>query len=203
MKRLNIGIVNYEIGNYASLQNTIHQIGYRCQISHDKKLLNKCDILLLPGVGAFRPAMEAIKKKGLDSFLVEQARHQRPILGICLGMQLLSDGSYENGYSKGLGLIPGEIIPLKNPRWHIGWNNIKILRNDSLFESSNGKSFYFNHSHTYQGPTQYQVCKAMANKAIVASIRRQKVLGIQFHPEKSQLEGKILLKHLLSKIDNA
>jgi len=203
MKRLIVGIVDYGIGNYASLQHTLNKNGQRCRISQDHNILNECDILLLPGVGAFRPAMEALKKRGLDSFLLQQARFKRPILGICLGMQLLADGSYEDGYTKGLGLIPGEIISLNNPRWHIGWNEIEILKNDILFKPSKKKSFYFNHSYTYQGPDEFQVCMSMSNKRIISAIRREKIVGVQFHPEKSQLAGSTLLNHLFREICHA
>jgi len=203
MKRLIVGIVDYGIGNYASLQHALNKNGQRCRISQNQNILNECDILLLPGVGAFRPAMEALKKRGLDSFLLQQARFKRPILGICLGMQLLADASYEGGYTKGLGLIPGEIISLNNPRWHIGWNDIEILKNDTLFRPSKEKSFYFNHSYTYQGPDEFQVCMSMSKKRIISAIRREKIVGVQFHPEKSQLAGSILLNHLFREICHA
>jgi imidazole glycerol phosphate synthase glutamine amidotransferase subunit len=203
MTRLVVGIIDYGIGNYASLHHTLYDIGQRCRITDDPAALKQCDVLLLPGVGAFRPAMEALKTKDLDGFLIEEAQKQRPILGICLGMQLLCDASHENGYTKGLGLIPGEVVPLGKPRWHIGWNAIEVSKQDALFQPSNGDAFYFNHSYTYQGSPEFQVCKASSGRAIPAAVCRGKVVGVQFHPEKSQVAGHDLLKRLIEGLCHA
>ena len=106
MTKRMVGIVDYGVGNHASLINNISRIGHRCRLSDDESVLNNCDLLLLPGVGAFCPAIEALKRKKLDTFIVDYAQKSRPILGICLGMQLLTNASYEGGYNQGLGLIP-------------------------------------------------------------------------------------------------
>lgn len=203
MTRLVVGIINYGIGNYASLHHTLYDIGHRCRITDDPIVLKQCDILLLPGVGAFRPAMEALKARSLDDFLLQQSRGKKPILGICLGMQLLADASHEGGYTKGLGLIPGEVRPLVEPRWHIGWNTIEITQDDRLFQPSSGDSFYFNHSYTYQGPKEFQVCQASVGRTIPAVIRQGTVIGMQFHPEKSQISGRSLLKRLIEGLCHA
>ena len=139
------------------------------------------------GVGAFRPAIEAIRARSLDRYLLEQAERNRPLLGICLGMQLLAQSSHEDGFTEGLGLIPGEVVGLPSPRWHIGWNTIELTSEDPLFASSNGQTFYFNHSYAYRGRPEYQVCRTTASGEFASVIRRNRIVGVQFHPEKSRV----------------
>lgn len=203
MSRITIGIVDYDVGNHASVWRTLHTLGYRCRISDEPAVLDATNLLLLPGVGAFPPAMAALNSRGLSGYLQEQARRQRPILGICLGMQLLADASHENDFTAGLGLIPGEVVPLVEPRWHIGWNTIERVRLDPLFESSAGQSFYFNHSHTYSGLEEFQVCRAHQGRKFPVVIRRGNVIGLQFHPEKSQAAGRQLLRQVIDGLCNA
>lgn len=203
MNRITVGIVDYGVGNHASVWRTLHTLGYRCRISDEAGVLDAANLLILPGVGAFPPAMAALNARGLADYLKNQARQQRPILGICLGMQLLADTSRENGLTAGLGLIPGEVVPLIEPRWHIGWNTIEQVRPDPLFQSSDGQSFYFNHSYTYSGPEEFQVCRAHQGKSFPVVIRRGKVIGLQFHPEKSQAAGRQLLRQVIEGLCNA
>src|SRR5262245_27264713 len=104
MKPLTVGIVDYGIGNHASVRHSFRNLGLRCRVSADPAVLDASDLLLLPGVGAFAPAMQALHARGLDSYVIECANRGRPILGICLGMQLLAQSSSEGGYTAGLGL---------------------------------------------------------------------------------------------------
>jgi glutamine amidotransferase len=197
MTKLTIGIVDYGVGNHASVRQCLHHLGLRCRVSDDPLVLDACDLLLLPGVGAFRLAMQALQTRSLDRFVTDQARQQKPILGICLGMQLLTEASHENGYTTGLGLIPGETIPLGPLRWHIGWNTVEQVREDPLFQHGSSEAFFFNHSYVYQGPEEFQVCKTRSGDAFASIIRREKVVGVQFHPEKSQDAGHVLLRQIV------
>jgi imidazole glycerol phosphate synthase glutamine amidotransferase subunit len=197
VSKFTIGIVDYGVGNHASVRHTLRELGMRCRTSDDPKVLDGCDLLVLPGVGAFRPAIEALRARGLDQYLVEQAARQRPLLGICLGMQLLAQASSENGHTQGLGLIGGEVAQLPAPHWHIGWNTIELSRPDPLFEASNGQSFFFNHSYAYRDPQEHAVCRSVAGAPFAAAVRRGKVAGVQFHPEKSQAAGRELLSNLV------
>jgi glutamine amidotransferase len=128
MKKPTIGVVDYGLGNHNSVLQTLSYLNLRCRISDDYRLLEACDLLLLPGVGAFRPAMQALQRTGLDRFLLDQVECHKPILGICLGMQLLGNSSLENGWTAGLGFIPSDVVPLETGSWHIGWNKCALVR---------------------------------------------------------------------------
>lgn len=204
MTKLTVGIVDYGVGNHNSVHNTLNYLGLRCRVSDDHVLLRACDMLLLPGVGAFRPAMQALESKGLDRFLVNQVARQKPILGICLGMQLLGKSSSENGQTAGLGLVPGDVVPLGNNCWHIGWNNAIMQKPDPLFEVAHNQDFYFNHSYAYQAMDEFVVCSTGFGETRFASVVRVgKVAGIQFHPEKSQRAGHALLRSVIEGLCDA
>jgi len=192
-----VGIVDYGIGNHASVMHSLRDIGFRVRVGSEIDVLNDVDVLLLPGVGAYPTAMKALHQHGLVGYLQDQARAQRPIIGICLGMQLLASASHELQYTDGLDLIPGKVVPLTEPKWHIGWNTIECVQRDSLLWPSDGQAFYFNHSFAYQGPPEYQVCVSRHLTTLSSVIRRGKVVGLQFHPEKSQAAGRILLKNVV------
>ncbi|MCC7073402.1 MAG: imidazole glycerol phosphate synthase subunit HisH [Deltaproteobacteria bacterium] len=198
-----VGLVDYGVGNHSSVHQSLQKIGVRCRVSDDPAVLSPCDLLLLPGVGAFRPAMEALKRKGLDRYLVERASKKRPIVGICLGMQLLTEGSYEGGFTPGLGLIPGEIVPLGPLLWHIGWNTVTRVTDDPLFEGISGQTFYFNHAYKYHGPQQFKVCTTRVEYSFASVVRRNKIIGLQFHPEKSQDVGNALLRRVIEELCRA
>jgi glutamine amidotransferase len=203
VSRLTVGIVDYGVGNHASVRHSLFELGFRCRVSDDPATLDACDILVLPGVGAFKPAMEALCARDLDQYLVAQAQRQRPLLGICLGMQLLADGSHEGGFTRGLGLIPGEVGPIASPQWHIGWNAIKIVQLDPLFAASDSRDFYFNHSYVYRGPVEHHLSYTTASEEFVSAIRRGRLIGVQFHPEKSQASGRELLRSVINGLCNA
>lgn len=196
MSKLTVGIVDYGVGNHASVRHALYRLEIRCRVSDDPAVLQACDLLLLPGVGAFRRAMQALIEKHLDGFVVEQAARRKPVLGICLGMQLLTEASHEDGYTPGLRLIPGEVVPLQ--RWHIGWNTIEPSAQDALFEGVRGHAFFFNHSYAYTGPQQFHICRTPLGDTFVSAIRHENVLGVQFHPEKSQQAGHALLRHIVT-----
>ena len=203
MSKITVGIVDYGVGNHSSVRHTLNALEMRCRVSDEPAVLDGCDVLLLPGVGAFRPAVEALRARSLDRYLIEQAQRRRPLLGICLGMQLLAQSSREDGLTGGLGLIPGEVASLAAPAWHIGWNVISAVHEDPLFRNSVGEAFYFNHSYVYRGPPEYQVCRTTASEEFVSAIRRERIVGVQFHPEKSQAAGRVLLRDLIQGLHHA
>jgi glutamine amidotransferase len=203
MRYVTVGIVDYGMGNNASVIHSLRYLGFRVSVSAEPDRLNDTDVLVLPGVGAFPAAMQALHQRGLVSYLQQQAREQRPIIGICLGMQLLTSASHEFQYTVGLGLIPGEVVALTGAKWHIGWNTLEFVDSDVLLPQSDGQAFYFNHSFCYQGPCEYQVALSRHPEPFAAVIRRGNVVGIQFHPEKSQEAGRVLLKNLISGLTHA
>jgi imidazole glycerol-phosphate synthase subunit HisH len=197
VSRRTIGIVDYGAGNLSSVQHALHMLGHRCRISGDTEVLDGCNLLLLPGVGAFPRAMENLIASGLDRYVVEAARNDRPLLGICLGMQLLVDASSEYRMTAGLGLIPGNVGPIEGEQWHIGWNRLETVTDDPMFRLSDRESFYFNHSYALDVPPVYQAALARNGRPLVAAIRRDNVVGLQFHAEKSQSAGRVLLAAII------
>lgn len=197
MSALTIGVVDYGVGNLASVNRTLHALGYRCRVSREPEVLSATDLLLLPGVGAFPAAMEALHGCDLVEYLQQQARAERPMVGICLGMQLLADASTEYRLTAGLGLIPGQVAALPSARWHIGWNTIEVLDGDPLLQPSDGQALYFNHSYVFEPAREYQVGIARLDRPFTAAVRRGKVVGLQFHPEKSQDAGRQLLQNVI------
>ena len=203
MKIITIGIVDYGMGNHASVAHSLRDLGYRVRISKEPTELDLVDALILPGVGAFPAAMEALYESKLVTYLKDQAHLNRPLIGICLGMQLLTSSSCENKKTDGLDLIPGEIVSFSDHRGHIGWNTLECIQDDPLLDSSDGQSFYFNHSFYYKGPTDFQIATSQHSSEFAAVIRRGNVIGLQFHPEKSQSTGKALIKNIISGLVDA
>lgn len=203
MISIKIGIVDYELGNHDSLFYSLKSIGFSVFISNNPDELKICNIILLPGVGAFPKAMKSLRKSGLDKFIIEWAKLEKPIIGICLGMQLICTKSYEFKECSGLNLINGEIIKMENNDWHIGWNSNIPSHDNKIFRGLKRSQFYYNHSFKFYGDSQNILSETELNNEIIpAIIKKGKTFGIQFHPEKSQLSGKILLtriiKHLLN-----
>lgn len=203
MRRITVGLVDYGLGNHASVTHALHDAGFRVRTASDPDTLDACDILLLPGVGAFPSAMERLERCALVDYLKTAAASGRALLGICLGMQLLAEESYEHGYTKGLGLIPGRVEPLVHPPWHIGWNSLECVTDDPAFAPSHGKSFYFNHSFALAGADAHRTCVARLPHAVTAAVRAGRVAGLQFHPEKSQGAGMQLLHNLVTELVHA
>lgn len=198
-----VGIVDYGMGNHASVKHTLNQLGFRVRVGHTPDILDSVDLMVLPGVGAFSSAMQQIAERGLHVYLKDQVRRQRPLIGICLGMQLLATVGHEHGYTAGLDLIPGEVKALGQPQWHIGWNNIECLGSDSLLLASDGDAFYFNHSYVFESAAEYVTAIVRHERPVTAVVRRGNVVGVQFHPEKSQAAGQLLLKNLIKGLIHA
>ncbi len=208
MSHRTIGIVDYGVGNLASVRRALHGLGYRCRISRDRAVLEASDVLLLPGVGAFPAAMQALHQHDMVDFLQSQARQGKPVVGICLGMQLLADASDEIHSTAGLGLIPGAVRELAhaNTKWHIGWNSIEVTCDDKTFKPSDGESFYFNHSFMFHAPAEYVAGVSRIRQgqtAFPVAVRRNNIVGLQFHPEKSQAAGHQLLWQVIEGVCRA
>jgi glutamine amidotransferase len=192
-----VGIIDYGSGNLTSIKKALESIGLKSHISSDSEGLKGSDILLLPGVGAFPSAMEALKKFGLDEFIPNQSRRGVPIIGICLGMQLLAQSSTEIEHTKGLGLIHGEVLRLEDAVWHIGWNEIVITATGNFLQAFNQSNFYFNHSYYLKSKDSNVLGYAELSdqdSCVPALIKKDNIIGIQFHPEKSQTTGQELLR---------
>jgi glutamine amidotransferase len=139
----------------------------------------------------------------LTGFIRDWSRNSKPLLGICLGMQLFAECSYENGYHKGLGLIEGEVLPLGEKYWHIGWNDVQVVESEETFVPFDSSYFYFNHSY-YLGSASANVCAvSKCNIEFPSIVKQGSLVGLQFHPEKSQHAGHTLLKTVLEKIGHA
>lgn len=192
-----IGIVDYGVGNHASIVGVLSSLDYRCKVSRDQRALRESDVVVLPGVGAFGPAIAMLNETGLADFLRERAFNQRPIIGICLGMQLFSEASHEGGYACGLGLMPGEVVPLREFGPHIGWNNVENVRFDDLANSNDGEFFYFNHAYCFECRSDALVSIARHGRPVTAVVRRGNLVGMQFHPEKSQRTGRRFLNRVI------
>ena len=197
-----VTVVDYEIGNLFSVLSNIKDKGFKSKISNDKYELDKSDLLILPGVGTFYKAMNNLNKLNLVEYLKDYAKDGRPLLGICLGMQLFADYSTEILKCEGLGIIPGIVESIKKPDSHIGWNNIETKKNSCL-EKFNNLEVYFNHSFAYKCSDEFVHATSFVNnemKEIIACIKKDKTVGLQFHPEKSQKIGKTLLVNLLDQL---
>lgn len=201
-----IAIVDYGMGNVTSVQNALRQLGYDAPITRDLHELAAAAAYILPGVGAFAVAMENLKKLGLVDVLNEQVmKRKKPMLGICLGMQLLADSSTEGGEHRGLGWVPGRVEELDGKRIslpvpHVGWNNcVGLAATPELFQRiPEGSHFYFDHSYHFLGDAQMILATADYGGPVVAAIRHNNVFGVQFHPEKSQSSGLKLLRNYLN-----
>ena len=198
--RLTVGIVDYGVGNHTSVLRCVRQLGFRARISQQPEHLDQADVLLLPGVGAFPTAMERLHASALVGYLQRAAQLGRPLIGICLGMQLLAESSTELGSTPGLGLIPGAVEAIGEPRWHIGWNSLEVAESQPLLRGSDGEVMYFNHSYAFRGPEDFVAARCRLHEGsppLVAAIQRGSVWGLQFHPEKSQGPGLELLERLI------
>ena len=200
MRNITVGIVDYGLGNHASVVHSLRNIGFRTRVSSDPIVLDAADVLLIPGVGAFPLAMEALVQRNLVTYLKKQAENHRPIIGICLGMQLLATESYEYKRTLGLDIIPGKIIPLASMKWHIGWNTLDSISTKFLHGCKTDQDFYFNHSYFYEGPDEYKLCMTNYQESFASVIGKDKVIGMQFHPEKSQTAGQELLRTLILRL---
>jgi imidazole glycerol-phosphate synthase subunit HisH len=196
-----IGIVDYGLGNLASVRNAFDHLGFNARICDVPESAAEFERIVLPGVGSFRAAMQRLGASGWVSALGEFARDGRPLLGICLGMQLLFDRGDEHGSSDGLGLIPGDVVRLDpappNRVPHVGWNSLDRIVPHPLFRGVKPKvDFYFVHSyHCRPAHSEDVLATCDFGGDFVAAVARANVAGMQFHPEKSQPSGMLILNN--------
>lgn len=196
-----IAIIDYGVGNLFSLSSSLKAIGAQTVITGDPEIIRKADKLILPGVGAFGDAAEKLASCGLDKVIIEEAKNGKALLGICLGMQLLFEKSYEYGEHSGLSLIEGQVVAmegkipsdLKIP--HIGWNALKFKGTNPLFKYINeGDCVYFVHSFYAENCDDSLIATAEYGKELTAAVAKGNIFGCQFHPEKSGDVGLKILK---------
>ncbi len=194
-----ICIIDYGVGNLFSLTCSFNAIGQEIVLSGDVEVIRKADKLVLPGVGAFGDASKKLKDSGLDKVIKEQANKGVPILGVCLGMQMLFEKSYEYGEYSGLGLLKGEVAFIELPKQykipHIGWNALNFVKESPLLKYINeGDCVYFVHSYCAVGCEESLIATTEYGKEITAIVGKGNVYGCQFHPEKSGDVGLKILK---------
>lgn len=196
-----IAIIDYGVGNLFSLKSSFSAIGYDTVVTSDPEVLSKADKIILPGVGAFADAAKKLSDTGLDKTVKELVAQGKPLMGICLGMQMLFDKSFEYGEHKGLGLIPGNVLPmegriaseLKIP--HIGWNALEFKAESKLFKYiKQGDFVYFVHSYYATDCAESVTSVAEYGADITATVECGNVYGCQFHPEKSGNVGLNILR---------
>ena len=194
-----VGIIDYGVGNLFSLCSSFKAIGEEAFVSSDPAVLSKADRLVLPGVGAFEDAANKLRASGLDGFVREQAAAGKPLLGICLGMQMLFEKSYEYGEHEGLGLLKGQVVSmegripedLKIP--HMGWNKLEV-RSGKLLNAVDGQYVYFVHSFYADGCEESLAAVTEYGIPITAAVEQGNIYGCQFHPEKSGNVGLSILQ---------
>ena len=200
-----VAIVDYGVGNLFSLKSSFSAIGAKAVVTSSAEELEKADSIILPGVGAFRDASEKLKNSGLENTVVALAKSGKPLMGICLGMQLLFEKSYEYGEHKGLGLIGGEIRPIESvvPNGfkipHIGWNSLEIKKPSPIFENvNNGEYVYFVHSYYAADCDKSVTAVSDYGAKLTAAVQSGNIFGCQFHPEKSGETGLKILRSFVA-----
>ena len=204
--------MDYDLGNVKSIANAFYLLGEETEITDDPKKLSKSEAIILPGVGSFTKGMNNLKERGLVEILEKEiVVNKKPYLGICLGLEFLAEKSLEGGISEGFGWIRGTIEKIKPNENelkvpHMGWNDSKILRNGGLFHEIEEPSFYYLHSYYFkvdesEHNTITSVCD-YGGVPITASVQKNNIYAVQFHPEKSQSVGIKLLKNFLDDIRN-
>ena len=196
-----IAIVDYGVGNLFSLISSFKKIGADIVVTSDAEVIKSSERIILPGVGAFEDAAKKLKESGLDKVIIEEAAKGKKLMGICLGMQMLFEKSYEYGCHKGLGLLKGSIVPMKDsipdnlkiP--HIGWNALHFTRESDLFKYiKNNDCVYFVHSFYADECPDSVIATAEYGKELTAAVQNGNIMGCQFHPEKSGEVGLNILR---------
>ncbi len=206
LKTKQIAIINYGMGNIGSVSSGLEYLGVKHFIANNKSDLEKADAYILPGVGAFKKAMDNLHKLDFVGTLSEQVLgEKKPILGICLGMQLLAQDSEELGFTEGLGWIDGHVYDFKNENNiripHVGWNNILIKNKITLFERvENDAHFYFDHSLHLDCDDDIVIASCEYGGKFVAAIQKDNIMATQFHPEKSQRNGLKFLRNFTNSV---
>lgn len=197
-----IAVIDYGVGNLFSLCGSLRKLALQAVVTSEAETVRACDRLILPGVGAFGDAARKLSETGLGRVILEEVEKGKPLLGICLGMQLLFEKSFEYGEHRGLGLIPGCVRPLEEALRgslkvpHIGWNALHILRKDDplLRYTEEGDAMYYVHSFYAADCEAYTLAVSEYGIPVTGAVRNGRVFGTQFHPEKSGNEGLQILR---------
>ena len=196
-----IAIIDYGMGNLRSVEKGFAKVGHRAVVTNDAAQLAEAEQIVLPGVGAFRDAIGELRRRNLVEPILAAIDQDKPFLGICLGLQLLFDVSYEDGEHKGLGVIPGKVVRFDPPPEvkvpHMGWNQLRFVGRAPIFAGlSDGAHVYFVHSY-YVVPSDPQVIAAQTDypEPFTSAVWRGNLFATQFHPEKSQEQGLRILKN--------
>jgi glutamine amidotransferase len=186
------GIVDYRMGNLASVAKALEKVGTESFVSEDPEALAASDIVVLPGVGNFAAGMANLRRRGLDAFVREWAEAGRPLLGICMGMQMFLDHS-EEGDTAGLGILPGKVVRLRGDVKvpHMGWNTLR--ETTGFLRAFEGRYFYFVHSYACVPAEEVTAARTSYDESFASAVTAGSVIGVQFHPEKSSHDGLALL----------
>lgn len=201
-----VAVVDYGMGNMDSLCRAVEKCGHDwTRVSTPDFDLSLVSHLIIPGVGSYYQAMKNIRESGLESLILKaSAEHQLPILGICLGMQILSNEGFEHEHSTGLGLIPGKVVAFSHQKpgarsLHVGWNEVDFQYEDPLFQGiESGSDFYFVHQYHYETEVEYVAATTNYGLKFPSIVRCKNIYGVQFHPEKSQSKGIQLIANFLN-----
>lgn len=193
-----IVIIDYGVGNLASVKNALDKLGAKCVISSNPEIIKKAKALILPGVGAAGQGMRNLKEKGLDKVVIDEIKKGKPFLGICLGMQLLFEKS-EEGNVKCLGFLKGAVKKFKKMRKvpQIGWNRVDIQQESNLFRDIKDKSYFYYVNSFYCSPKAKEIIAGITKygEGFASIVTKDNVIGVQFHPERSGKVGFQLLKN--------
>jgi glutamine amidotransferase len=203
-----IAVLEYGMGNVFSVRSAFLRLGCNAVITDDAAALRGARAIVIPGVGAFGQAMENLRCRDLVQVLRDEVLgHGKPTLGICLGMQLFADSSEEMGHHEGLGWIPGRVTRIKAESLslpHVGWNNVQHTDPSEIFARlPSGTHFYFDHTYEYVCTKEHVIATVEYGTTIAAAVRRGQIMGVQFHPEKSQTSGLKLLRGFLNSLPAA
>ncbi len=200
-----IALIDYNMGNLRSVSNAFDKIGSSVEVVSDPDRLKDFDKVILPGVGAFKDAMEHLKSNGMQESIQEFSKSGKPLLGICLGMQLLLDSSEEFGFTKGLGLIEGKVKEFDKTKFkdrlkvpHMGWNELYVQNDSRLFAGMDREIYlYFVHSFHATCKDEFAIGKTFYGYDFVSAIEKDNIYGFQPHPEKSHENGLKILKNFV------
>ncbi|MBQ3817529.1 MAG: imidazole glycerol phosphate synthase subunit HisH [Clostridia bacterium] len=197
-----VAIIDYGVGNLFSLKSSFAEIGIKAQVTSEESVIRSANRIILPGVGAFSDAAKKLRQSGMDEIIISEVKKGKPVMGICLGMQLLFEKSYENGEYDGLGLIEGKVVPIKDALSedlkipHIGWNSLDIkMEKCPLFKYiKNGEYVYFVHSYYVKTDNSFIAAVTDYGAPLTAAVAKGNLFGCQFHPEKSGNTGLNILR---------
>lgn len=204
--KIMVAVIDYGAGNIYSVLNRLKSVGAECALTCDKRVMERADGLVLPGVGAFGYAADMLQGLGLNSFIKEQALNGKPLLGICLGMQLLFNSSEESVGAEGLGLIDGKVTRIKSGALkipHIGWTSLENTCGRLMEGVTSGEYFYFVHSYgAHCTSSANSVATSTYGETFDVVVEKNNIFGTQFHPEKSSYNGKKIIDNFVKMVEN-